>query len=111
MKFTNSETTFAFKTVWIIISLVMIMILFSSKFLNPDYLKFIPKCTAKANHETCSFCGMSRAFIQIGLLNFKNALILNRGSIILFMSMFINSLIFIAFSTFKFINHFQSKTS
>ncbi|MRX77517.1 DUF2752 domain-containing protein [Pedobacter petrophilus] len=111
MKSKNSETIFAFKMVWIIISLLMIIIILSSKFLNPEYLKLIPQCSAKASHDTCCFCGMSRAFIQIGLLNFRDALVLNRGSIILFVSMLLNGLFFIAFSTFKLINHFKPKNS
>lgn len=111
MKLNNPETTFAFKIVWIIISILAILIILASKFVSPDYFKLIPTCTSKLNNETCSFCGMTRAFIQIGALNFKEALILNKGSIILFLTMLLNGFLFFAYSTFKLINHFQTKNS
>ncbi|WP_131538434.1 DUF2752 domain-containing protein [Pedobacter nototheniae] len=111
MKLTNPETTFAFKIVWIIISALAIFIILSSKFVNPDYFKLIPVCTSKLNNQTCSFCGMTRAFIQIGALNFKEAFVLNKGSIFLFIAMLLNSLVFFAYSIFKLINHFQTKNS
>ncbi|WP_316802665.1 DUF2752 domain-containing protein [Pedobacter nototheniae] len=111
MKLNHPETTFAFRTVWIIISILALLIILASKFVNPDYFNLMPTCTSKLNQETCSFCGMTRAFIQIGSLNFKEALVLNKGSIVLFTAMLFNGFIFFAYSTFKLINHFQTKNS
>lgn len=109
MKLINADIKTAITIVWIIISIVVVCIILSSIFLNADYFKSIPTCEAKLNNATCSFCGMTSAFIQIGLLNFKQATYLNSGSILLYVTMLINSLFFFAYLSVKFINHLKLK--
>lgn len=91
--------------VWIIVSLIILIVILISFFIDRQIiLKIIPTCISKRQFNTeCSFCGMSRAFIEISNGKLKNAYNLNKGSIYLYSVLLLNSIIFIMFSLY-FIN-------
>lgn len=98
----------ALKIVWFIYSLLGIMVIFiSTSFSEGTVLNITPTCfSVKYFNSECHFCGMTRAFINIGKLNFFEALKLNKGSIFLFIVILANSLLFIKHATFNLTKYF-----
>lgn len=96
----------ALTAVWWIVSLLTIALLVLS-FAGPDdlLLRSSPVCTSLSRYQAeCWFCGMTRAFLAIGNLDFSDAWSLNRLSIPLFLGLGVNSLFYL-FSLFRIIRH------
>lgn len=83
--------------VWKILSfLLLIFFIYLFVFNNDSILIFTPTCSSVLLYQKeCIFCGMSRAFIEIKNLNFGNALNYNKGSIVLFLSLLLNTFLYI----------------
>lgn len=64
-------------------------------------LENTPTCISKSQFNVeCSLCGMSRAFIEISNGCFGNAYDLNKGSLFIYSSFLLNSIIFITYSIY-----------
>ncbi|RZJ39150.1 MAG: DUF2752 domain-containing protein [Chryseobacterium sp.] len=91
----NQELKNAIRIVWqisAIASIALLLILFFAD--NTWILSAAPTCEYSAKGEECFLCGSTRAFTEIKNFNFKNALALNKLSILLFALMVINALVF-----------------
>jgi hypothetical protein len=96
----------AFLIVWVCISIIFIGILLATFLLDAEFvLAAMPECTARKSGGSCAFCGNSRAFFELGGFNFKNAYMLNKGSIFLWFMMIINSIFFFRYSYYYFFSH------
>jgi len=80
------------KIVWLIIScllLVLFVVLYT--FDGQLILSYTPTCySIKYYNKPCILCGMSRAFIKIANFQFAEAYALNKYSVCLYFSFFIN---------------------
>jgi len=91
----NQELKNAILIVWqisAIASIALLLVLFFAD--NTWILSAAPTCEYSAKGEECFLCGSTRAFTEIKNFNFKNALALNKLSILLFALMVINALVF-----------------
>jgi len=91
----NQELKNAILIVWqisAIASIALLLVLFFAD--NTWILSAVPTCEYSAKGEECFLCGSTRAFTEIKNFNFKNALALNKLSILLFALMVINALVF-----------------
>jgi hypothetical protein len=91
----NQELKNAIWIVWqisAIASIALLLVLFFAD--NTWILSAVPTCEYSAKGEECFLCGSTRAFTEIKNFNFKNALALNKLSILLFALMVINALVF-----------------
>jgi len=91
----NQPLKNAIRIVWqisAIASIALLLILFFAD--NTWILSAAPTCEYSAKGEECFLCGSTRAFTEIKNFNFKNALALNKLSILLFALMVINALVF-----------------
>lgn len=90
----NSEFISAIKIVWVISAVISALIILISCFTPSGFvLAQLPTCQAKAAGGTCFLCGTSRAFFEIGNLEFNKAFQLNRFSIYLFFGLGLNVVI------------------
>ena len=105
----NKDLKDAIKIIWMISALFFLLIIICI-LLVPDYfiLSKIPTCENIKNGSECFLCGSSRAFIEIGKLNFSKANQLNKFSILLFVLLSINSLTYLLNNQFN-IKIFKSK--
>jgi hypothetical protein len=71
---------------------ILILLLFYPENL---ILSKVPICENKKNSGECFLCGSTRAFFEIGELNFTKAYNYNKGSIPLFIIMTFNSLTYL----------------
>ena len=96
----RKERKMAILIVWVIISLTTIMILlFPFIASKQTILENTPTCISKSQFNIeCSLCGMTRAFIEISSGNYKNAYYLNKGSLYIYSSFILNSIIFLIYS-------------
>ena len=85
--------------IWGIISIITITTVIVPFFLNKKtILEATPVCISKSQlNIDCSFCGMSRAFIEISNGNYKNAYKLNKGSLYLYITFSLNFFIFVRY--------------
>lgn len=89
--------------VWGFLSILMIFFLVLLFVLDSSFLlATAPTCPSKLEGSECILCGMTRAFLKIKEGQFCLAHDLNRGSLILFSLIGVNSIIFISE---KIINH------
>lgn len=101
MKF--NEFREPFYIVWNLISICMVLFLVVLFVLDSSLLLVAaPICPSKLKGTECMLCGMTRAFLKIKEGDFSLAYQFNRGSIILFSLIVVNSIIFISE---KIINH------
>lgn len=91
MKLIDPDVVKAIRITWIIIGIIGCSAIIISGFLNPIHLKFVPICPSLSIKRECILCGMTRAFIKIGNLNFKAAYLLNKGSIFLYIGILLNA--------------------
>ena len=80
------------KIVWFIISyLLFLLFIVLYSFDGQFILHYTPTCySVKYYNLPCMLCGMSRAFIKISEFKFSEAYSLNKGSLYLFFTFFIN---------------------
>ena len=96
----NIEYKNAIYIVWYFISLIILVILVMAVVNPTGLISEIPLCKYKLEGKECSFCGMTRAFLAIGNMDFVTAQRLNSGSILLF-NMFLANTIIITIKFFK----------
>ena len=96
----SQEQIIAIRIIWFIISLTTTSILLFVFFVKKQtILANTPLCISMSKyHIECSLCGMTRAFIEISHGKFHNAYLLNKGSILLFLSFLLNSLFFFIYA-------------
>lgn len=96
----SKEQIAAVLIVWMIISIITTIVLIISFFIEKQaVLQLTPTCISKSQFNIeCSLCGMSRAFIKISNYEFSEAYNLNNGSIFVYLSFLLNSLIFIIYA-------------
>lgn len=104
----KQEQKTALQIVWGIISLVTISVIAIALFADSrTILNHSPQCMSKSQFNVeCPFCGMTRAFIEIGKGNFHQAYLLNHGSLALFLSFLVNSVIFFIYG---FVSAYKTK--
>lgn len=92
----KQEQKTALQIVWGIISLVTLSVIAIVLFADSQtILNHSPQCISKSQFNVdCPFCGMTRAFTEIGKGNFHQAYLLNHGSLALFLAFLLNSVIF-----------------
>ena len=89
-----SEFVIAFRGSWIIVSLVLLAVLVASFVVDPRTLDlWVPSCWAKATGHQCLFCGMTRGFIYISAGRLNQALLLNSGSVALYVVFVTNTVL------------------
>lgn len=78
-----------------VLSFLVLLILF---FVDEKIiLSEVPICESRKEGLECFLCGSTRAFIEIKNLNLKNALALNKFSLVIFGLLVINSILFLLF--------------
>lgn len=94
----NRNLLYSFRVVWIIITIITLIVIVAV-FICPEerILQLSPTCEYKKMGKECAFCGMTRAFIEIGHFKFQKALALNQGSLILFILLIANFLFLITY--------------
>ncbi|MCX6248813.1 MAG: DUF2752 domain-containing protein [Bacteroidetes bacterium] len=88
---------------WAILSVLAIFILLFPLVADKEtVLRASPVCISKSQFNTeCSFCGMTRAFIDITNGSFSAAWSLNKGSLFLYSLFLVNSILFLIFSVHR----------
>src|SRR5665647_1154993 len=101
-KSSQKEQKVAILIVWTVISVtISIVIIFPFLADSQTVLESAPTCISKSQFNVeCSLCGMTRAFIEISNGNIGNAYDLNRGSLFVYSSFLLNSIIFIAYAIY-----------
>lgn len=102
MKSNQKEQKVAILIVWTVVSVtISLVILFPFLADRQTVLENAPTCISKSQFNVeCSLCGMTRAFIEISNGNIGNAYDLNRGSLFVYSSFLLNSIIFIAYAIY-----------
>jgi len=98
----TKERKVAILITWTIISVITTIILLFPLFADKQtVLKNAPTCISKSRFNVeCQLCGMTRAFIEISNGCFTNAYNLNKGSLIVYLSFLLNSIVFIVHSIY-----------
>lgn len=105
----NTELRKALRIIWIFSVLFFLFIIISIIFVPEQLvLENIPVCESQKTGSECALCGSSRAFIEILKFNFSTAYNYNKGSIILFILLTINLLLYLYNSRFN-IKNFKYK--
>lgn len=102
MKSNQKEQKVAILIVWTVVSVtISLVIIFPFLADRQTVLENAPTCISKSQFNVeCSLCGMTRAFIEISNGNIGNAYDLNRGSLFVYSSFLLNSIIFIAYAIY-----------
>ena len=102
MKSNQKEQKVAILIVWTVISVIIsLVVIFPLLADSQTVLENAPTCISKSQFNVeCSLCGMTRAFIEISNGNIGNAYDLNRGSLFVYSSFLLNSIIFIAYAIY-----------
>jgi len=103
----NSEYAVALKVVWLILTLITVTVLLMPVILDKQaVLEITPTCVSISRFGTeCAVCGMSRSFLEITDGNLKEAIDINNGSVYVYSLFLLNSISFIAYITFFYLNN------
>ena len=89
--------------VWGILSLTTALTVAAPFFLDKKIImENSPKCISKSQSNIeCSFCGMTRSFIEISEGNIIDAYNTNKGSLLIYSCFIINFFIFVGYISYK----------